>query len=88
MYYDCGAAAAVLTSSLQIHHVSWRGSLSKATKSTRSWPMSGRKRYGSTLTPRSLTLYSLAIQDFEAARQKALKVGAKKFFLEVRLRRA
>ena len=51
-------------------------------KSTRSWQMLDKRRYASAVyqrSPRRLTLP----QDFEAARVKALGVGAKKFFLEV-----
>lgn len=53
-------------------------------RSMHSWPMSDRRRC------EILSLCALAnslrdfCQDFAAAEEKALKVGAKKFFLEVR----
>ena len=52
-------------------------------RSTHSWPMLDRRRYGSTHCYSNLPLITIS-QDYDAARDKALKVGAKKFFLQVR----
>jgi hypothetical protein len=46
--------------------------------------MLGRKRF-EPASPSLSRFSSYFVQDFEAARKKALNVGAKKFFLEVGL---
>jgi undecaprenyl pyrophosphate phosphatase UppP len=51
-----------------------------------SWLMLARKRWVGHLTsyaPIPSTTHFILFQDFVAAEKKALKVGAKKFFLEV-----
>ena len=49
----------------------------------RSWQMSDKKRYVSYCRSPIFANTVLSLGIFEAARKKALAVGAKKFFLEV-----
>ena len=63
------------------------GSSRRATKLSRSWLMLDRRRYSirSLRDYLQLDLTALrSLQDFEAARKKALSIGAKKFYLEAR----
>ena len=68
----------------QTHRASSHGSSKKATRSTRSWQMLVRRRcVSSKPVSAAIDIQGTIPQDFEAAKTKALKVGAKKFFLEV-----
>ena len=51
-------------------------------RSMHSWPMLGKKRHAFVEIGPHVSSDSFC-KDFEAARKKALAVGAKKFFLEV-----
>lgn len=69
-----------LNTLVQTHHVFSPGYLNKATKSLLSWLMLVRRRCVN-LTTEPITAADYH-QDFEAARAKALKCGASKFYLE------
>ena len=68
---------------IQIHHVFLPGWSNKGMKFSHSWLMSVKKKWVVCISEDGLTYSIVSWQDFEAARKKALAIGAKKFFLEV-----